>query len=91
MMDKVLSNPESKWKKKTRETLEKYQTFEWEMAEEKEYTKKIIKERVMKAFKERMSLNQENKSKLKFFLENITDWTPGQPANYMKKTNKKAR
>ena len=89
MMDKVLSNPESKWKKKTRETLEKYQTFEWEMAEEKEYTKKIIKERVMNAFKERMSINQENKSKLKFFLENITDWTPGQPANYMKKLTRK--
>ena len=89
LMDKILNNPECKWKKKTLETLEKYNTFEWELAEEKSYVKSIIQERAYAKFKERMSENPDNKTKLEFYLENKGEWEPGIAAEYMKSLTRK--
>ena len=88
-MDTVLSNPGCKWKKKTLETMEKYNISEWELAEDKAYIKGILKHWTSEKFKEKMNSNPENKHKIMYFLNGRGDWEPEKPANYMNKLTRK--
>ena len=88
LMDKVLKRPNCVWLKRTKEIMEKYKITDEELQGEKNTTKKIIKEKTNKIFKERMMEPQE-KSKIKFFLEHKKEWNPGKPATYMEKLTRK--
>ena len=64
MMNHVLTNPACKWKKKTREIMEKYNVYEWELAEEKFVTRRIISERIREKFHEKMSIPPKEKQRV---------------------------
>ena len=89
MMDNILNNPKCKWKSKTREIMEKYNIYEWELAEEKSVTRRIIAERTKEKFKERMAIMTEGKSKTIFFLNGKDEWDPEKTAEYMNKMTRK--
>ena len=53
LMDKVLSNPQSKWMKRTKEVMEKYNIYDWELAgmeEDKRFIKYTISEKSKNGF-----------------------------------------
>ena len=89
MMDIVLENPECKWKLRTNEIMEKYNTFEWELSEEKWYTKRIIVERTREKFHERMNTIPEGRSKMEHFMEGKGEWKVEETAEYMNKLTRK--
>ena len=92
LMDLVLSNPECKWMKRTKEVMAKYNIYDWELAgteEEKGRIKRIISERVTAVFQERMSIRPEDRSKIIHFLDGKGEWKPTQTANYMNKLTRK--
>ena len=92
LMDIVLSNPECKWKKKTREVMEKHNIYEWELAgseKEKRWIKHTITERVTNTFRERMNRRPEDRTKIIHFLDGRGEWTPEEPAKYMYKLTRK--
>ena len=89
LMNNIINNPECRWKKKTKEVMEKYNITQWELAEEKEFVKTIVKYNVHEKFKEKMIQNPENKSKIAYFLERKEDWKPEKPAEYMNKLTRK--
>ena len=89
LMDIVLSNPECKWMKKTKEVMAKHNIYEWELAGDKRWIKRIITERVTTTFQEKMSSRPEGKSKIIHFLDGKGEWKPEEPANYMYKLTRK--
>ena len=89
MMNSVLNNPECKWMKKTKETMEKYNIFEWELAEEKCVTRRIITDRIREKFHEKMSIIPEGRTKIIHFLEGKREWAPEKAAEYMNKLTRK--
>ena len=89
MMNQVLTNPTCKWKAKTNEIMEKYNTYEWELAEEKCVTREIISTRVREKFHEKMSIPPDGKTKTVEFLENKGEWYPEKPAEYMNRLTRK--
>ena len=56
--------------------MEKYNKYEWELAEEKSVTRRIIAERTKEKFKERMAIMTEGKSKTIYFLNGKEEWEP---------------
>ena len=88
-MDTILNNPQCKWKKKTVEIMAKYSIEMWILAEDKDFVKSAIKYNVEQKFKEKMTENPENKSKIAYFLQGKKEWKPEQPAEYMKKLTRK--
>ena len=89
MMNSVLTNPQCKWMKKTRETMEKYNIYEWELAEEKCVTKRIISERIREKFHQNMSTIPEGRSKMTHFLNGRSEWKPEKAAEYMNKLTRR--
>ena len=89
LMDNVLKNPQCKWKKKTKDILEKYNICEWELAEEKNTTKEIINDRTRAKFEERLKSIPEDKSKIKFFHEGKKEWETEVTSEYMMKMTRK--
>ena len=92
MMNIVLSNPQCKWMKKTKEVMERYNIYDWELAgmeEDKRFIKYTISERVKTDFHRRMTTASEGKSKMTHFFEGKGEWTPEEPAEYMNKLTRK--
>ena len=89
MMNSVLSNPDCKWMKKTKETMEKYGITMDELSGSKSKTKNAIYVGVYIEFVKKMTQDREMRSKLKFFLEGKTFWKPLEPATYMEKLTRK--
>ena len=92
LMHKFLSNPQCKWMKKTKETMEKYNIYSWELAgmdEDKIFLNRMIAERVRTQFQNRMSNRVEGMSKLTHFMEGKGEWKPEEPAVYMNKLTRK--
>ena len=78
-----------KWKKKNEEVMNRYGIQSWELSEDKSYVKSLIRYRVHQKFKETMSANPENKSKLAYYLEKKGQWHPELPESYMKHLTRK--
>ena len=74
MMDIVLKNPNCRWRKKTKEVMEKYNICEWELAEEKPTTKEIIEDRTREVFHDKMNHTEEGMSKTIHFLNGKGKW-----------------
>ena len=89
LMTDVLANPDCKWMKKTKETMNKYGMEMEDLTGSKGKTKHEINLKVYIQFWKKMTRDRENKSKLKFFLEGKTAWKPDEPAEYMKKLTRK--
>ena len=89
MMDIVLNNPQCKWKKRTDDIMEKYGIFEWELAEEKWYTKQLIINKTRELFHNKMEIRPEGRTKIVHFLEGKGEWKAEEAAEYMNKMTRK--
>ena len=83
LMTTVLANPHSKWVKRTKEVMEKYNIDERELQGSKEEAHQAITFGVHLKMYARVNASREERSKLRFFLEGITTWTAEEPATYM--------
>ena len=89
MMEKVLANPACTWKKKTREIMNKYRITEEDLIGSKAETKYAIQVGAYIKFYGKMKQSYEDRSKLKFFLDNKVSWKPQEAAEYMTKLTRK--
>ena len=89
MMTAVLENPECKWMKTTKETMERYGLEEDDLKGSVGRTKNIINVNVRARFIGKMNKDKDVRSKLKFFLEGKQQWKPENPAEYMKRLTRK--
>ena len=89
LMAAVIENPGSKWMKKTKEIMTKYEFEEEDLIGSKDKTKHEINRKVYIQFWKKMTREREEKSKLRFFLEGKKEWKPEEPAEYMKKLTRK--
>ena len=69
--------------------MEKYEITEAELQGSEWSTKRIIREKVNKTFRNTFTTQNENKSKLSYFLNGKGDWKPEQTPEYMNKLTRK--
>ena len=89
LMTTVLENPDSKWVKRTKETMEKYNIDERELQGSKEEAHQAITFGVHLKIYSRVNMSREGRSKLNFFLDGKSSWTAEVPATYMTKLTRK--
>ena len=89
MMTTILENPECKWMKKTNEVMLKYGIHPEELQGSKANSKDAILTGVHLEFYKKMIRAREEKSKLKYFLDGKSMWSPEKPAEYMAKLTRK--
>ena len=88
LMTTVLTNPEGKWMKRTKEIMEKY-NIEDEDLTSKEKANEAINLAVHMKMYRNVNAVREERSKLKFFLDGKISWIAEQPAEYMVKLTRK--
>ena len=91
-LHQVISNPLCKWMKRTKEVMEKYNIYSWELAgtdEDKRFINYTITERVKTQFHARMTNAMEGKSKMTYFMEGKREWEPENPPAYINKLTRK--
>ena len=76
------------WRSNTDTIHEEYNITESDKTGSKETTKKKIRKKIETTFKTKLIKSGENKSKVKFFLENRGEWTIGKRATYLNKLNR---
>ena len=84
----MLSNPNSKWMKTTKETMEKYHIESEDLEGSKERAKWAITHGIHLKLFCNISRESEGKSKLKYYLEEKM-WSPEKPAKYMETLTRK--
>ena len=89
MMSIVLMNPESKWMKKTKEIMLKYNIEEDDLRGSKEKAHEAITHGAHMRMYTHVNRVRNEKSKLKYFLDGKISWTAEQPADYMMKMTRK--
>ena len=89
LMAEVLSNPDCMWEKDTSTIMAKYNLNENDIEGSKYHSKSVIKKSIMTHFKTAMDQACQDKSKMKYFIENKGNWQPGKIAQYMSKLTRK--
>ena len=89
MMTAVLNNPDCKWMKRTKETMDKYGIRECDLNGSIGIAKGAINARVRAKFTTKMEREGESISKLKHFLDGKEQWIPEKAAQYMKRLTRK--
>ena len=89
LMQIVLDNPQSRWMKKTREVMEKYNISDRELDGSKEDANDAINMGVHIKMYSKVCESREGRSKLNFFLDGKGSWTAEEPAEYMKNMTRK--
>ena len=83
LIDKTLKASTNKsWQQKTNATHEEYGTT-------KDMNNTEIRKKSLEKFKHRISSEGAEKSKIRFLLDGIEEWTPGKRQPYLKKLNRK--
>ena len=88
LMTTVLTNPDSKWMKRTKEIMEKYNIEDGDLTS-KEKANEAINLAVHMKMYQKVNAVREERSKLKFFLDGKMSWIAEQPAEYMVKLTRK--
>ena len=83
MMTNILDNPDCKWLKKNKTVMEKYEITDADLQGTEWSTKKTIREKVNIKFRNTFTTQNENKSKLSYYLNGKGDWKPEQTPEYM--------
>ena len=89
LMTQVLSNPECTWEKDTTKIMQKYGITPDNLAGSKYQAKNTVKNAINANFKNAVELACQDKSKMKYFLENKQDWSTGKRADYMNELTRK--
>ena len=89
MMATVMSNPQSKWMKRTKAIMEKYNIEEGELDGSKQEANEAINLAVHWKMYQKVNAIREERSKLKIFLDGKGSWIAEQPAEYMEKLTRK--
>ena len=89
LMTRILDNPHCRWMKKTREVMENYNIGEDDLNGTAIEAKNAIHFVVYLKFYKKMKMAQEERSKLKHFLEGKIEWRPEESAQYMKQLTRK--
>ena len=89
LMTAVLSNPQSKWMKRTTEVMEKYNIEAGDLEGSKAKANEAINHGVHLKMYSRVNNAREGRSKLNFFLDGKGAWIAEETAEYMKKLTRK--
>ena len=88
LMSEILSNPNSKWMKKTKEVMEMYNIEERDLERSKEFAKVAIRQGIYLKVYCQMNHAREGGSKIRYYLDGKT-WNPEEPAKYMQSLTRK--
>ena len=89
MMEKVLKHPGCQWEQENKKIIEKYRINNEDLKGTKYATKNKIRKKIFEGFKTRICETSNNKSKMKYYEESKTEWSPGNRAKYMDELNRK--
>ena len=89
MMDKVLQNKDSQWEKENAITMEKYGITQEDLIGSKFKTKSVIRRKIHQGFKKKMTETSQGKTKIGYFREAKSEWSPGTRAKYMNELTRK--
>ena len=89
LMTEVLSNPDRKWMKKTKEIMNDYSIQDEELTGCRDEVRNDIHVGMYVKFYEKNDPGKNKKSKWNFFLYGKTSWTPEKQAEYMLKLTRK--
>ena len=88
MKEILESKTEGSWISETRKLRQKLGISDEEMEASRYTIRELVKRKINEDFKQRINLEMEDKSKMKYYIDGKKDWQPRKPAEYTRKLNR---